>query len=202
MIQNNELNLSEGIDFELLEDARKKLKWSMEKTGQEANMAEGTVKNILTGITRNPGSATLRQLCDTLNVPIEKVVKSNRKAEIENKGIKLGDESILALKEIYEFQIASMKETNEAHINNIRTHYEQHHQDLVDNFEKRLSDKRELNEALKKQIQDLMQNESEQIKDLKKANFIKNIIIGIFVCGVIALFVLELMHPEHGWLRY
>jgi superoxide dismutase len=95
-----------------------------------------------------------------------------------------------------------MKETSEIHINNIRTHYEQHHQDLVDNFEKRLSDKRELIESYKEQIKVLSEGENKQINDLKKANLIKNIIISIFVCGVIALFVMELLHPEHGWLRY
>lgn len=202
MIQTNELILPEGIDFALLEKARKDLKWSIEITAQKANLAEGTTKNILNGTTKNPGAETLRKLCDALNVPVDKVVKSNRMNEIENKGIKLGDESILALKEIYEIQIANMKETSEIHINNIRTHYEQHHQDLVENFEKRLSDKRELIESYKEQIRVLSEDEDKQIKDLKKANLIKNIIIGFFVCGVIALFVLELLHPEHGWLRY
>lgn len=191
MIQNNELYLQETINYRVLDDARKDLKWSISKTAEESKIPEGTVKNILNGATRNPGSSTLQQLCDALNVPIEQVTKPNKKVEIENRGIKMDDASILALKEIYELQISSMKETNEVHINNIRTHYEQHHQDLVDNFEKRLADKREINENLK-----------EQIKDLKNGNFIRNVIIGIFVCGVIALCILELLHPEHGWLRF
>ena len=102
MTQTNDPILQEDIDFGLLEDARKALKWSVERTAKEANLAEGTTKNILTGKTGNPGSANLRQLCDALNVPIEKVVRSNRKTEIENKGIRMDDASILALKEIYE----------------------------------------------------------------------------------------------------
>ena len=191
MVQTNELNLQEGINYKVLDDARKDLKWSMSTTGEKSNLPEGTVKNILNGTTKNPGSSTLQQLCDALGVPIEQVTKPNRKTEIENKGIKMDDASILALKEIYELQIANMKETNELHINNIRAHYEQHHQDLIDNFEKRLADKKEINETLK-----------EQIKDLKKANFKRNIIIALFVCGVIALCILELLHPQHGWLRY
>jgi len=92
--------------------------------------------------------------------------------------------SVLAMKDIYEFQLASLKETSEAHIQNIRAHYEQHHEDLKENYEKRLHDKREL------------------IDTLKTANATKNVIIFILAGIFIALFILEIMHPEHGWLRY
>ncbi len=150
-----------------------------------SNIPESTVKNVCTGKTDNPSMATIIPIMDAVGGSYDEMLHPGKtKDEVK-------ESSVTALKEIYEFQIASMKETSEAHIQNIRAHYEQHHQDLVENFEKRLSDKKEINESLK-----------EQIKDLKKANFIKNIIMGIFVCGVIALFVLELMHPEHGWLRY
>ena len=191
MTQTNEPILQEDIDFGLLEDARKALKWSMERTAREANLAEGTTKNILTGKTGNPGSANLRQLCDALNVPIEKVVRSIRKTEIENKGIRMDDASILALKEIYEKQLLNVKETNEAHIHNIRTHYEQHHQDLVENFEKRLSDKRELIESYK-----------EHIKALEKECRISKIAIWICVIVFIAVLIAEVMNPSLGWFRF
>lgn len=191
MTQTNDPIFQEDIDYVLLDEARKALKWSVERTAKEANVAEGTIKNILTGKTGNPGSTTLRMLCDALNVPIEKVVKSNRKTEIENKGIKLGDESILALKEIYEFQAAAMKETNEIHINNIRTHYEQHHEDLKENFEKRLSDKRELIESYK-----------EHIKTLEKECRTSKIAFWICIVVFVAVLIAEVMNPSLGWFRY
>lgn len=191
MIQTNELILPEGIDFALLEKARKDLKWSIEITAQKANLAEGTTKNILNGTTKNPGAETLRKLCDALNVPVDKVVKSNRMNEIENKGIQLGDASILALKEIYEQQLLNVKETNEAHIHNIRTHYEQHHEDLKENFERRLADKRELIEAYKEHNKTV----EKECTTYKKA---------FWICVVvfIALLIAEVMNPNLGWFRY
>ena len=192
MTQHSEIYAPEEctINFKLLEEAQKALGWNHEITGREANIAEGTVKNVVTGRTRNPGSETLKKICDALGVPIEEVLRPKKK-EIENKGVKIDDAAIIALKEIYELQVASMKETNEAHIANIRTHYEQHHQDLVENFEKRLADKRELNDTL-----------NEQIKDLKRANFIKNLLLSLSAAIFVVLFIMEIMHPEHGWLRY
>lgn len=191
MTQTNDPIFQEDIDFALLEDARKALKWSVERTAKEANVAESTIKNILTGKTGNPGSTTLRMLCDALNVPIEKVVKSNRKTEIENKGIRMDDASILALKEIYEKQLLNIKETNEAHIHNIRTHYEQHHQDLVDNFERRLADKRELIESYK-----------EHIKTLEKECRTSKIAFWICIVVFVAVLIAEVMNPNLGWFRY
>ena len=62
---------------------------------------------------------------------------------------------------------------------------------MTENYEKRLSDKKEINDTLK-----------EQNKDLRTANFIKTLIISGFVLIFIVLFIMELMHPQHGWLRY
>lgn len=191
MIQTNDIKLQEGIDYKLLDDARKDKKWSVSQTTEYADVPEGTTKNILNGTTLNPGAENLGKLCRTLGVPIEKVLRQDEIAEIEKQGIKDGDTSVLALKELYEMHNAAMKETNEAHINNIRAHYKQHHEDLVENFEKRLADKRELNDSLK-----------EQIHDLKRANTIKSLIIALFATIFVVLFILEIMHPEHGWLRY
>lgn len=191
MIQNNDIKLQEGIDYRLLDDARKDRKWSVAQTAEFADVPEGTTKNILNGNTLNPGAESLSKLCRTLGVPMEKVLRQDEQKEIEQQAIKENDASILALKEIYEMQISAIRQTNEEHIHNIRTHYEQHRNDTVENFEKRLSDKRELNDALK-----------EQIHELKRANFIKGIIITILVIIFVGLFILEIMHPEHGWIRY
>lgn len=66
-----------------------------------------------------------------------------------------------------------------------------HHEDQKENLERRLADKRELNDSQK-----------EQIKELKRTNFIKNLIIALLATTFVVLFILEIMHPEHGWLRY
>ena len=191
MIQPNDTGIQIGINYELLNDARIDKGLTFEKLADLSRTPEGSVKNMLTGRTKNPGSENLSKVCEVLEVPMELVLRQDVKKEIENQGIKKDDASILALKEIYELQISNIKETNEKHINNIRAHYEQHHQDLTENYERRLSDKKEINDTLK-----------EQIKDLRTANFIKTLIISGFVLIFIVLFIMELMHPQHGWLRY
>lgn len=219
MVQTNTLKLQEGIDFKLLDDARIAKGWTVGYTAVEADVPEGTTKKILNGDTLNPGAENLGKLCRALGVPMEKVLRQEEKNEIEKQGIKVGDASILALKEIYEMQNTALKETSEAHIANIRSHYEQHRDDMKENYEKRLSDKRELIELLKTEVDelkgqiqmqdkahkteiDLLKSEYQKKEDsIKLGIFIRNIIIGLFVVGVILLLVLEFIHPEHGWIR-
>ena len=191
MIQTNGIKLQEGIDYRLLDDARKDRKWSVAQTAEYCDVPEGTTKNILNGNTLNPSAESLGKLCRGLNVPIEKVLRQDEQKEIEKQGIKDDDVSILALKEIYEMQITTMKETNEAHISNIRSHYEQHHEDLKDNYEKRLSDKRELIESYK-----------EHIKTLEKDSRSHKIAFWICAAVLIAILIAEVMNPNLGWLRY
>ena len=191
MIQTHEIKLQEGIDYKLLDDARKDRNWSVADTAKYADVPEGTTKNILHGTTLNPGAESLGKLCRTLGVPIEKVLRQEEQKEIENQGIKENDSSVLALKEIYEMQVSTMKQTNEAHIANIRAHYEQHHEDLKENFERRLADKRELIESYK-----------EHIKTLEKDSRSHKIAFWICAVVLIAILIAEVMNPNLGWLRY
>ena len=90
---------------------------------------------------------------------------------------------------------------------------------MKENYEKRLSDKREMIELYKAEVSelkaqlekqdkahkaeiDLLKSEYQKKEDAVKLGiFIRNIIIGLFVIGVVVLLVLEFMHPEHGWIR-
>ena len=188
-----ELNviLEDGeINYEFLNETRLKLGLTFEKLATESKIPEPTVKNILTGKTKHPRSDTLDKLLVALGLSDKNAI-ATVKTEIEKQGIKESDASVLALKEIYEFQIASMKETNEAHISNIRSHYERHIDELRENhrkceehYEKRLADKREIIEANK--------------KDCAHSRLFSYICIGILV----ALLVAEVMNPNLGWFRF
>ena len=191
MIQTNEIKLQEGIDYKLLDDARKDRNWSVADTAKYADVPEGTTKNILNGTTLNPGAENLGKLCRTLGVPIEKVLRQEEQKEIENQGIKENDSSVLALKEIYEMQVSTMKQTSEMHIANIRAHYEQHHEDLKENYEKRLSDKRELIESYK-----------EHISSLKIELLTFKIALCVCIVVFIGVLIAELLNPDLGWFRY
>lgn len=183
------------VNYVLLNEARKQKNLTFSEMETRTQVPEGTIKNILLGKTKNPGYEPLRKICNELDIPIEKAFISDGveqvKAQIETQGIKEGNVSVLALKEIYEHQIQIINKTNELHISNIRSHYQQHHEDLKENYEKRLADKRELIESYK-----------EHIDTVRKEFLICK--IALIACVVLFLLVLiaEVMNPNLGWFRY
>ena len=159
--------------------------FTYESIANLSGISKDTVKNIFSGKTEDPRFETISALVLAMGGSLDEMVAPDKSKD------ELKETSVIAVKDIYEFQMATAKETNEAHISNIRTHYEQHREDMKENYEKRLADKRELIELCQSQNRDLI-----------KANRIKNIIIGILAGIFILLFILEIMHPEHGWIRY
>lgn len=202
MTQVNEIKLQKGIDYELLKAAMEEKKLTYDDLEDRTNVSKDTIKNILTGKTKNPGVESLNPICIVLGIPMQRVLRQDEQKAIENQGIREDNASILALKEIYEAQNAAMKEVNEAHIANIRTHYEQHREDMKENYEKRLSDKREIIEILKEENGKLTNKIKEHEKATRTGNLIRNIIIALFVIAAIVLLGLEFVHPEHGWIRW
>lgn len=186
--------LNNEVNYVLLNAARIRLGWSMERTAEECDVPFQTTKNVLTGKTRNPRADTLSKLASGLNVPqedlykkadnnmIEEVIETMENEVIENQ--KADNISVNALKEMYELQIATMKETNEEHIKNIREHYERHISEIKEHYEKRLADKREHIETIL----------------LDKKWFRLASVVG--VCALLGVFFfIEFMTPGHGWFR-
>ena len=99
--------------------------------------------------------------------------------------------SILALKDVYEYQLATLKETSEEHIRNIRTHYQQHHSDLKENFERRLADKRELLESYKEHI--------DATKNDKRKLWLTTCVLASILFLIL---VADVMFGNVGWIRY
>lgn len=168
-----------------LSQLRLKTGFTYESIAEKSERSVSTVKKLCNGQTEDPRVDTVAPVVYALGGSMDEMLNPGKSKD------EIKEVSVASLKEFYEFQIETMKETNEAHISNIRSHYEQHHADLKENFERRLADKRELNDS-----------QREQIKELKRANFIKNLIIAFFATIFVVLFILEIMHPEHGWLRY
>ena len=150
-----------------------------------SNIPEQTIKNMCTGKTKNPGIETVIPIMDAVGGSFDEMLHPGK-----NKG-EMQATSVLALKDIYEYQLAGIRETNEEHIHNIRSHYEQHHEDLKENYERRLSDKRELIESYKGHINTLE-------KDCRTSK------IALWICVVvfIAVLIAEVMNPSLGWVRF
>lgn len=188
----NEVNLPEGINYKLLNDAKNDKEYSFGTLEGLTQIAEGTLKNIFNGKVKKTSAQNLNKICKTLGVPLEKVLGIEEvKKQIENKGIKEDDVSVLALKEIYERQQILFKETNEAHINNIRSHYEQHHEDLKENYERRLADKREL-----------IETKDAHIKSLERECLHAKVFSWVCAAVLVSLLIAEVMNPNLGWIKF
>ena len=195
MIQTTDIINNECINHGILRDAMEDKKLTYDAIEKGCGIPAATVKNILTSKTKNPRSDTLRTLCRFLDVPIENVYDQDKiheeKVQIEIQAIKEDHVSTIALKEIYEFQMAAIKETNEAHITNIRTHYENHVADLKENFEHRSEDKKEI-----------IKMQEEHIKTLKKGCMILGFAFAVCFLILVGVLVAEVMNPNLGWIQY
>ncbi len=156
-----------------------------EAIAKVSKVPESTVKNLCTGKTENPQMETVIPVMEAVGGSFDEMLHPEK-----HKG-ETSDTSVLALKDIYEYQIATLKKTNEEHIANIRAHYEQHREDVKENYERRLADKREIIDSYK-----------EHIATLKKEYLISKIALVACVVVFIAVLIAELANPNLGWFRY
>ena len=188
----NEMNLPSGLNVKVLNDAKTDKEYSFAMLEGLTQIAEGTLKNIFNGKVKSTSAHNLNKICKALDVPLEKVLGIEEvKKQIENKGIKEDDVSVLALKEIYERQQILFKETNEAHIENIRAHYQQHHEDLKENYERRLADKREL-----------IETKDAHIKSLERECLHAKVFSWLCAAVLVSLLIAEVMNPNLGWIKF
>ena len=167
----NEKRLQAGLTFEAVATI--------------SNRPESTVKNLCTGKTEDPRLETVIPVMKAIGGSFDEMLFPEKtKDEIK-------ETSMLALKDIYEFQLSKIKETNEEHIHNIRSHYEQHFEDLKENFEKRLADKREI-----------ILSYQEHLLSVKKECRASKISFWICIVAFVGLLVLEVMNPSLGWIRF
>ena len=150
-----------------------------------SNTPESTVKNLCTGKTKNPQIETIIPIMEAVGGSYDEMLHPEKTKD------EMKETSVLALKDIYEYQLSEIRKTNEEHIHNIRSHYEQHHEDLKENYERRLADKR-----------DLIYSYKEHIKTLEKEYLISKIALSICVVVFIGVLIAELMNPNLGWFRY
>ncbi len=153
-------------------------KFTFEAISNLSGIPEATVKNIFSGKTEDPRFETVSSIVIAMGGSLDAMYNPGKSKD------ELKETSVVAIKEIYEYQIEVMKETNEAHINNIRSHYEQHHDDLKENYEKRLADKREL------------------IKTLEREYLTSKIFSWICILALVGLLVAEVMNPNLGWIKF
>lgn len=160
-----------------LTNLKEKSGLTYEAISEKSGRSVSTVKNLCLGRSEDPRLDTVAPVIYAIGGSIDEMYTGKSKDAVK-------EISISSIKEMYEFQLAEHRKTEEAHINNIRAHYEQHREDSIKNYEKRLEDKREI-----------IKEKDNQIKFLK--------IVACIGFGIlIALLILEVMHPNLGWLRF
>ena len=175
-----------------LTELKNKTGLSYEAISGISNRPESTVKNLCAGKTEDPRLDTVAPIIYALGGSIDEMLNPDmNKDEIK-------ETSVLALKDVYEYQISTMKETSEAHISNIRAHYEQHiselkesHEKVEAHYEKRLADKRDVIDAVEKHLATVTKE-----KQWFKRGFCISILIFAALC------IVELSNPSLGWIRF
>jgi transcriptional regulator with XRE-family HTH domain len=152
--------------------------FSIGDLARESNVAEGTVKNVCLKKAENPSMETMIPIMDAIDGSFDEMLHPERYKE------RMTDDAVITL-------MSAIRETNGEHVHDIRTHYEQHRDDMKENYERRLSDKRELIDSYK-----------EQIEILKKECKHSKIAFWICVIVFIAVLIAEVMNPNLGWFRY
>ena len=156
-----------------------------EAIAEKSQRSESTVKNLCSGKTEDPRLDTVAPVIYAMGGSIDEMYNPGKSKDA------VKEISINSIKEIYEYQISEMAKMSETHISNIRAHYEQHRQDYRENVEKRFADKKEI-----------IAQQEEHIKTLKKENLMSKLFSLGCLAILITLLILEVMNPNLGWFRF
>ena len=166
---------------------------SISDLASKSNTAEGTVKNICQLKADNPTLKTMIPIMEAVDGSFDEMIFPDKYTQ------RVEDTSIVAV-------LSAIRETNGEHVHDIRTHYKEHHDDMKENYEKRLADKREIIDMQNIQIAKMEETHQAEIEKLEKQKKARNIVIWILATVLFVLFVgllvLEILHPEHGWIRF
>ena len=167
MDQNICQQLGITVNYKLLDDTRIKKGFTHKSLAEDCNTAEQTVKNILNGTSGNPQIISLAPMCRSLGLTVDQVLMTPGAEEIIEVGEKINDESVIALKETYEYVTALVNTANKTNMQDARSHYEQHHIEVINQYKA------------------IIQAKDEQIDTLKKFNkrlfIVSVIIVAIFI---------------------
>ena len=157
---------------------KNKNKLTYDTIAKNCGKSESTVKNLCVGKSEDPRLDTVAPVVYAMGGSMDEMLNPGKSKDT------LKEVSVVSLKESYEFQLAAMKDTNEAHIANIRAHYEQHIAELKEHYEHRVADKREI------------------IAATKGANIFLTVLSAVSLIILVGLLIIEVMHPELGWIRF
>lgn len=150
---------------------------TFEAIAEQTGLSLSTVKNLFSGKSDDPRLKTVVPVVTVLNGSVDEMYTGKPKEAIQ-------ETSVTALKEMYEFQLAQQRKDEEIRVANIRADHDKHREDVITNFERLLTEKDIQNKMLKKLVAGAF------------------LVAGVLAIILIALLILEVMHPEKGWIKF
>ena len=167
------------MNREQLNNLRKEKRISLEKMERDGNISLGTLKNFFYG-NKRPHHDTAEIIAKMLGVPVDEILYDD--VEEIKETIEEMDSpdavSVIALKKIYEFQLATMNEAHEKEKAAIHEHYRIRIEEIKDFYEKHIA-----------------------TILLDKRWFRLAAVFGVIALLGVFLFI-EFMTPGHGWFQY
>ena len=169
-------NIDSKIIIKYLVSLKEKSGLTYEAIAEASGIPESTIKKLFSGKVENPGLDTILPIMNVLGGSFEEITGKS-KDEVK-------EFSISSIKEMYEFQLAEQRKTEEIRVNNIRADYEKHLEENTNHYERLL---------LEKDIQN---------KIFKKIAIVGVVIGCVGLTILIGILILEVMHPNLGWIRF
>ena len=148
-----------------------------EAIAEQTGLSVSTIKNLAFGKADDPRLKTVLPVVRVLNGSLDEMCEGKPKETIQ-------ETSLIAMKEMYEFQIAQMRKDEEIRVTNIRADHDKYIETINENH---------------KQISDEKDN---RIKLLAKIAVGTSIAFGICALILIGLLILEVSNPNMGWIKF
>jgi transcriptional regulator with XRE-family HTH domain len=178
------------MNLHILDEVRRDKGFTIKDIADGVKIAEGTVKNILTEKVKDPRLESLYPIAKFLGVTIDQLFSSEEKIIkeekiIEEEAIKSGDISVLAQKDIYEYQMSKMEESHQKQLEDKEAQCYQRISELKEYYERIIAkDEQHINTIM-----------------LDKKWFRLAAVVGI-VSLLALFFFIEFMTPGHGWFEW
>ena len=154
--------------------------FTFETIAKLSGIPEATIKNIFSGKTEDPRFETISAIVISMGGSLDAIYNPNKKESADTN-------SMLMLKEMYEQHLADVKEHYEHRLAQMKEHY---------------IELKESNAAMKERHEERIAEINEHIETIKLDKRWFRIATCVCVFALVSFFILELLTPGMGWLKY
>lgn len=145
-----------------------------------SGIPEATIKNVFSGKTEDPRFETVSAIVKAMGGSLDAIYDTHHKGSTELN-------TMIILKELYEKHLADVKDHYEHRLSEIKEHY---------------IELKESNIEMKARHEERIAEINEHIKTIKLDKRWFRIATCVCVITLVGFFVLELLTPGMGWVRY